>query len=149
VSICPEISARDEMTPLDDTHSAAISVYTILMHWCRRRRWWRCSISVLYVAEVEAGYIHIDVQSFTERLSLVWSSFGRIQKFSCLDFLARWPNDPAMGNVFGGHAEPGSYRDEATESTPMVLYSKRYYNYRTQKGSGTLQCITSSPDSIY
>jgi len=23
------------MTPLDDTHSAAISVHTILMHWCR------------------------------------------------------------------------------------------------------------------
>jgi len=25
-----------------------------------------------------------------------------------------------MGNVFGGHAGPGSYRGEATESTPMV-----------------------------
>jgi len=25
-----------------------------------------------------------------------------------------------MGNVFGGHAEPGSYRGGTTESTPMV-----------------------------
>jgi len=25
-----------------------------------------------------------------------------------------------MGNTFGGHAGPGSYRGEATESTPMV-----------------------------
>jgi len=59
------------------------------------------------------------LQSFTERLSLVWSPFGRIPKFSCLDSLARRPNDPAMGNMFGGHAGPGSYRGEATES-PVV-----------------------------
>jgi len=29
--VCPEISARDEMTPLDDTHDAAISV---IRFWC-------------------------------------------------------------------------------------------------------------------
>ena len=117
------------------------------------KRWWRSSevthVSVWRMNEPKCQIRYRrwpTLQSFTERPSLVWSPFGRIPKLSCLDSLAWRPNDPAMGNTFGGHAGPGRYRGLATESTPVVrdtimtepkravgryIYVKLHYLYRS------------------
>ena len=71
------------------------------------------SRSVKFVAEDARLYSH-------SPNVLVWSDPHSAGYRSLLvSTLARRPNDPAMGNMFGGHAGPGSYRGEATES-PVV-----------------------------